>query len=136
MDMKKKILLSMILLALCLIQASAYPYYYKIRLYNENGEPYCNALDGVYKDESVWAEAKGVDNNEPPYGWAYINIDARGHALHGGGSNLGSGYNEPFQTLTPTLGCFRMYNADVYHLALMFLEAEKLGIKPCITVVS
>lgn len=37
MDMKK-ILLSMILLALCLIQASADDYYYKIRLYNENNE--------------------------------------------------------------------------------------------------
>ena len=37
MDMKKKILLSMILLALCLIQASAYPYYFKIKYYNENG---------------------------------------------------------------------------------------------------
>ena len=36
MDMKK-ILLSMILLALCLIQASA-NYYFKINLYNENGE--------------------------------------------------------------------------------------------------
>ena len=38
MDMKKKILLSMILLALCLIQASADNYYYKIKLYNEKGE--------------------------------------------------------------------------------------------------
>lgn len=37
MDMKKNILLSMILLALCLIQASADTYYYKIRLYNDNG---------------------------------------------------------------------------------------------------
>ena len=37
MNMKKKILLSMILLALCLIQASA-NYYYKIRLYKDNGE--------------------------------------------------------------------------------------------------
>ena len=36
--MKKKILLSMILLALCLIQASADNYYYKIKLYNEKGE--------------------------------------------------------------------------------------------------
>ena len=35
MDMKK-ILLSMILLALCLIQASADDYYYKIKLYNDN----------------------------------------------------------------------------------------------------
>lgn len=39
MDMKKNILLSMILLALCLIQASADTYYYKIRLSNENGDP-------------------------------------------------------------------------------------------------
>ena len=37
MDMKKRILLSMILLALCLIQASADDYYYKIRLYNDDG---------------------------------------------------------------------------------------------------
>ena len=37
MDMKKKILLSIILLALCLTQASA-DYYYKINLYNQNGE--------------------------------------------------------------------------------------------------
>ena len=38
MDMKKKILLSMILLALCLIQASADNYYYRIRLYDEEGK--------------------------------------------------------------------------------------------------
>lgn len=38
MDMKKKILLSMILLALCLIQASADTYYYKINLYKDNGD--------------------------------------------------------------------------------------------------
>lgn len=37
MDMKKRILLSMILLALCLIQASADTYYFKIRLYNAYG---------------------------------------------------------------------------------------------------
>ena len=38
MDMKK-ILLSMILLALCLIQASADTYYFRIQLTNENGQP-------------------------------------------------------------------------------------------------
>lgn len=38
MDMKKNILLSMILLALCLIQASADNYYYKIRLSKQNGD--------------------------------------------------------------------------------------------------
>lgn len=39
MDMKKRILLSMILLALCLIQASADNYYFRIRLYNDKNEP-------------------------------------------------------------------------------------------------
>lgn len=39
MDMKKKLLLSMILLALCLIQASADTYYFKIQLSNEKGQP-------------------------------------------------------------------------------------------------
>lgn len=39
MDMKKNILLSMILLALCLIQASADTYYFKIQLCKENGQP-------------------------------------------------------------------------------------------------
>lgn len=38
MDMKKNLLLSMILLALCLIQASADNYFYKIRLYKDNGQ--------------------------------------------------------------------------------------------------
>jgi hypothetical protein len=38
MDMKKKLLLSMILLALCLIQASAADYYFRIRLYNDKNE--------------------------------------------------------------------------------------------------
>ena len=38
MDMKKKLLLSMILLALCLIQASADTYYYKIKLYTDNNQ--------------------------------------------------------------------------------------------------
>ena len=37
MDMKKKLLLSMILLALCLIQASAATYYFKIKYYDEQG---------------------------------------------------------------------------------------------------
>lgn len=39
MDMKKKLLLSMILLALCLIQASADTYYFKIQLTNAFGWP-------------------------------------------------------------------------------------------------
>ena len=48
--MKKKILLSMILLALCLIQASADNYFYKIRLYNNNGqlEEWSNYIEVSY----------------------------------------------------------------------------------------
>lgn len=107
--------------------------------YNEYGQPYCNAEDGVYNDGNVYAEAGGEYNNEEHctwYGWGYINIDARGHALHGGGANLGSDYNLPYQPLLATLGCFRMHNADVYWLALMFIDAERHGQKPVITVVS
>lgn len=53
MDMKKNILLSMILLALCLIQASADNYYYKIRLCKENGEleGWSNYIEVRYDDQ-------------------------------------------------------------------------------------
>lgn len=56
MDMKKKLLLSMILLALCLIQASADTYYFKIRLYNDNG-----GLEGWSKYIQVDAHQIGTD---------------------------------------------------------------------------
>lgn len=54
--MKKKLLLSMILLALCLIQASADTYYFKIRLYNDNG-----GLEGWSKYIQVDAHQIGTD---------------------------------------------------------------------------
>ena len=49
----KKILLSMILLALCLIQASADDYFYRIRLYNNNGqlEEWSNYIEVSYDDQ-------------------------------------------------------------------------------------
>lgn len=56
MDMKKKILLSMILLALCLIQASADTYYFKINLYKDNGD-----LEGWSKYIQVDAHQIGTD---------------------------------------------------------------------------
>ena len=56
--MKKKILLSMILLALCLIQASAYPYYFKIKYYNDNG-----VLGGWSKYIAVGEAVNGVYAN-------------------------------------------------------------------------
>lgn len=55
MDMKKKILLSMILLALCLIQASADTYYFKIQLSNEKGEPgaWSNYIEVSHDDQKL-----------------------------------------------------------------------------------
>ena len=61
MDMKKNILLSMILLALCLIQASADTYYFKIKYYNGN-----NNLVGWSSYIPVAAEPDGVDANNNP----------------------------------------------------------------------
>lgn len=62
MDMKKRILLSMILLALCLIQASADEYYYKFQLYNKDGKP------GDWSDYiKVTSEPKLNDKQETYY---------------------------------------------------------------------
>ena len=62
MDMKKRILLSMILLALCLIQASADEYYYKYQLYNKDGKP------GEWSDYiKVTSEPKLNDKQETYY---------------------------------------------------------------------
>lgn len=101
----KKILLSMILLALCLIQASADNYYYyKIWLSNENGGPgrctsyiavgeakngvYANGLRKLLKGETVTDEGGGTcslpqkaDNNvdlDKIYGIVFANGKGRG----------------------------------------------------------
>ena len=50
MDMKKRIFLSMILLAVCLIQASADDYYYKIKLYNDEWSGYIKVSYDDQKD--------------------------------------------------------------------------------------
>lgn len=100
----KKILLSMILLALCLIQASADNYYYyKIWLSNENGGPgrctsyiavgdatngvYANGLRKLLKGETVTDEGGGTcklskkaDNNvdlDKIYGIVFANGEGR-----------------------------------------------------------
>lgn len=76
MDMKKKLLLSMILLALCLIQASADTYYFKIQLSTAEGKPgewsnyikvsydnqnhvYVNGLKDLIDGKTVTDESKG-----------------------------------------------------------------------------
>jgi len=106
--------------------------------YNDAGEPRCNAPDGVYTD-TVWVDVDWPDADDlvPGYGWGYINITDRGHALHGGGANLGEeGAMEPFQPLLPTLGCFRMHNADVYWLALQAQRSIAAGVELVVHVVS
>lgn len=102
---------------------------------NEDGQEYSNAEDGVYALNRV--DIDYPDAVTAPYGWGYINIDYRGRALHGGGANLGyPGYAEPFQEeLKPTLGCFRMYNADIFWLAHQAERSRKNGIDVVIHVV-
>ena len=97
-----------------------------------------NAEDGVYR-ESVWSDIDwpNEDDLSAAYGWAYLNIDSRGRALHGGGSNLGwDGAMEPFQELLPTLGCFRMYNADIFWLCQHWRRSVAAGLEPVVHVVS
>ena len=104
--------------------------------YNENGEPYSNVPDGVYPVS--WIDIDYPDNMTTAYGWGYINIDERGRALHGGGGNLGPvGALEPYQReLCATLGCFRMYNADVFWLCHQARRSINNGIDVVIHVVS
>ena len=97
-----------------------------------------NAADGVYR-ETCWCDIDYPDQDDlsASYGYAYLNIDGRGRAIHGGGSNLGwDGAMEPFQELLPTLGCFRMYNADVWWLCQHWQRSVAAGMEPCIHVVS
>lgn len=104
--------------------------------YNENGEPYSNVPDGVYPVN--WIDIDYPDNVTTAYGWGYINIDERGRALHGGGGNLGqTGAVVPYQReLCATLGCFRMYNADVFWLCHQAKRAKDNGVDVVIHVVS
>lgn len=103
---------------------------------NEDGQEYSNAEDGVYTLNRVDIDYPNAVT--AAYGWGYINIDYRGRALHGGGTNLGfAGATEPFQaTLMPTLGCFRMFNADVFWLCHQAERSRQDGIDVVIHVVS
>ena len=105
---------------------------------NAAGLAHGNAADGLYR-ETVWCDIDwpNEDDLSAAYGYAYLNIDGRGRALHGGGSNLGwDGAMEPFQQLLPTLGCFRMYNADVWWLCQHWRRSVAAGIDPVVHVVS
>ena len=105
---------------------------------NSAGLAHGNAEDGVYRD-TVWCDIDypNEDDLSASYGWGYLNIDGRGRALHGGGSNLGwDGSMEPFQELLPTLGCFRMHNADVWWMCQHYRRAKAAGIDVIVHVVS
>ena len=105
---------------------------------NSEGQERGNAEDGVYR-ETVWTDIDYPDDDDlsAAYGWAYLNIDDRGRACHGGGSNLGwDGAMEPFQQLIPTLGCFRMFNADVFWMCQHWRRSVAAGLDPVVHVVS
>ena len=104
--------------------------------YNDNGQPYSNADDGVYSLNYVDIDYPNALTSS--YGWGYIGIDERGRALHGGSANLGYiGAIEPIQSaLLPTLGCFRMRNVDVFWLAHHAVFARDNGVNVVIHVVS
>lgn len=103
--------------------------------FNENGEPFSNADNGVYPLNRV--DIDYPYDTTAAFGWAYINIDTRGRAIHGGGSNLGyTGATKPYQSdLMPTYGCFRMYNAQVLFVALEAENARDNGVEVIIHVV-
>ena len=113
---------------------------------NSAGEPYCNAEDGAYHIQrgNVYADGpysgdghRDLSGDVMPFGWGYIGLDDRGHALHGGGSNLGwPDSDTPVQEFTKTHGCFRMHNTDIYDLALAAIEALDNGIDVVVTVIS
>lgn len=60
---------------------------------------------------------------------AFILIgDPRGRDFHGGGSSLGRiGSQEPYQPLTPTMGCTRACNADVQRVGRAVSEFQRLN---------
>lgn len=105
---------------------------------NDAGQPRGNAADGVYR-ETVWADIDypGEDDLSAAFGWAYLNIDGRGRAIHGGGSNLGwDGAMQAIQPLLPTYGCFRMRNVDIFWICYYWRDAVAEGLNPCVHVVS
>ena len=103
--------------------------------HNDNDEPFSNADNGVYSLNRV--DIDYPRDVSAAYGYAYINIDERGRAIHGGGTNLGYvGATEPYQSdLLPTYGCFRMYNAQVLFVAQEAVHARDNGVDVVIHVV-
>ena len=150
MDMKKNILLSMILLALCLIQASADNYYYKIQLSDEKGEPgaWSNYIEVTYDDQkkvyhnglrdlidgiTVTDESKGnytlsqADNKlDRIYGIVFANGIGRGKSVQ---SNLMEGDEyEAWKQIREHIKYLelREYQRDIYTDKGYFMDMFKL----------
>lgn len=150
MDMKKNILLSMILLALCLIQASADNYFYKIQLYNDKGElegwsnyievsyddqkkVYHNGLRDLIDGKSVMDESKGnytlpqADNKlDRIYGIVFANGKGRGK---GGQLNIMEGDEyEAWKEIREHIKYLelREYQRDIYTDKGYFMDMFKL----------
>ena len=150
MDMKKKLLLSMILLALCLIQASADNYFYKIQLYNDKGElegwsnyievsyddqkkVYHNGLRDLIDGKSVMDESKGnytlpqADNKlDRIYGIVFANGKGRGK---GGQLNIMEGDEyEAWKEIREHIKYLelREYQRDIYTDKGYFMDMFKL----------
>ena len=150
MNMKKKILLSMILLALCLIQASADTYYYKIQLSDEKGEPgaWSNYIEVTYDDQkkvyhnglrdlidgiTVTDESKGnytlsqADNKlDRIYGIVFANGIGRGKSVQ---SNIMEGDEyEAWKQIREHIKYLelREYQRDIYTDKGYFMDMFKL----------
>lgn len=154
MDMKKNILLSMILLALCLIQASADTYYFKIKLLNEKGEPqawskyievsfdtqnsvYVNGLKDLIDGKTVKDESKGeytlpktADNKvdlDGIYGIVFANGKGRGKSEQ---LNIleGDEYEKAWKQIREHIKYLelREYQRDIYTDKGYFMDMFKL----------
>lgn len=154
MDMKKKLLLSMILLALCLIQASADNYYFKIKLLNEKGEPqawskyievsfdtqnsvYVNGLKDLIDGKTVKDESKGeytlpqtADNKvdlDRIYGIVFANGKGRGKSEQ---LNIleGDEYEKAWKQIREHIKYLelREYQRDIYTDKGYFMDMFKL----------
>lgn len=154
MDMKKNILLSMILLALCLIQASADTYYFKIKLLNEKGEPqawskyievsfdtqnsvYVNGLKDLIDGKTVKDESKGeytlpktADNKvdlDRIYGIVFANGKGRGKSEQ---LNIleGDEYEKAWKQIREHIKYLelREYQRDIYTDKGYFMDMFKL----------
>lgn len=153
MDMKKNILLSMILLALCLIQASADNYFYKIQLYNDKGEleGWSNYIEVSYDDQKevyhnglrdlingiTVTDEKGVNYTLPKTADNKGDLDRIYGIVFANGKGRGKGTQEKilegdeykaWETIRPLIKYLelREYKCDTYNNSGYFMDMHKV----------